>query len=145
MRTCRGAVCRAKIVMMSYEFLPYRPEFKEQVLALQYGLWSREPTANAACFSWKYERNPYADGINFYLALSDGEVVGCRGFFGAAWQYGVDETPIKAVSGGDTVIVGAHQGRGRAIQRAGRWQRTSGHNPDAYLRVCRPGGNTINR
>lgn len=97
---------------MGYEIVRYRPEFKEGVLELLELLWSPSRAVNAACFEWKYERNPYQSEPLLYLALDRGRVVGMRGMCGARWEAGVPRRAFAIPSACDLVIAPDHRNRG---------------------------------
>ena len=96
----------------NYEIVEYQPTFKDQVLRLESTLWGSDPAANASYFEWKYERNPQADGPILYVALSEGRVVGVRGFSGSRWQAGTDGQVFSALLANDFVVSRDHRGRG---------------------------------
>ncbi len=95
----------------AYEFRPYQPSDREQVIALQRHLWGTDPRRNAAYFAWKYEENPYAKDIAIHLALRDGEVVAMRGMMGALWHPGAQQPPRPVLCACDLVASPLHRGR----------------------------------
>lgn len=97
---------------MSYEVVPYDPQFRDQVLALQVHLWTKNLNLNSAYMRWKYEENPYLQNPLIYLALAEGQVVGMRGMIGASWALGTPATSVVAPVGGDTVVAPEHRKRG---------------------------------
>lgn len=97
---------------MSYEVIPYVPELRGQVLALQVHLWSDDLTLNDRYMRWKYENNPYFSEPLIYLVVTEGEVVGMRGMIGACWELGDPLQSLSVPVGGDTVIAPAHRKRG---------------------------------
>lgn len=97
---------------MEYEYLPYRPEFRDGVLRLQRVLWSRNLNVNSEHLKWKYEENPYLPDVLIYVALYDGQVVGMRGIYGTKWEFGDPSNSQVIVCGGDTVVEPEHQSRG---------------------------------
>ncbi|MGH6914600.1 MAG: GNAT family N-acetyltransferase, partial [Geminicoccales bacterium] len=97
---------------MDYQFVQYRPEYRDQVLALLVSLWGSDAAFNSALFEWKYERNPYADPPFIFLALHRGRVVGMRGAFAGRWQGGDPPRPFPALCGADLFISPEHRGTG---------------------------------
>ncbi|MCL4747050.1 MAG: GNAT family N-acetyltransferase [Burkholderiaceae bacterium] len=95
----------------AYEFRPYEPSDREQVIALQQHLWGADAQRNAAYFAWKYEENPYAKDIAIHLALHDGEVVAMRGMMGAIWHPGAERPPLPVLCACDLVSSPEHRGR----------------------------------
>jgi len=93
-----------------YEIVKYQPKFKDQILALQNGLWGPEPHLNAAYLQWKYDQNPYIDEPLIWLALAAGQVVGMLGSFGVAWEMGPAEL-LRSLSLADLVVDPAHRNR----------------------------------
>jgi GNAT superfamily N-acetyltransferase len=99
-----------------YEIVPYRPEFKRQVVELQAHLWGPDLAVNAAHLEWKYERNPYVETPLIYLALHRGQVVGMRGLYGAQWQIGQPCQKWFGLCAGDLVIAPEHRNHGLFTQ-----------------------------
>ena len=73
---------------MTYRFVEYSPEYKEQISALRSRTFGGDLAFNTGYFEWKYEQNPYLEEPHFYLALNGEEVVAMRGFYGSRWQVG---------------------------------------------------------
>jgi GNAT superfamily N-acetyltransferase len=96
----------------NYEIARYQPDFKRQVIELHTHLWSPNLSLNAAYFEWKYEQNPYVKEPLIYLAISNGKVVGMRGFFGVRWQCGVPTRRFTNLYADDMVIAPEHRNRG---------------------------------
>lgn len=96
----------------SYEVVKYRPQDKARVAELQMDLWSSDRSLNTAYLEWKYENNPYLDEIPIYLAVSRGEIVGMRGFFGSRWEAGRPRRETSVRCGDDLVICTAHRNKG---------------------------------
>jgi GNAT superfamily N-acetyltransferase len=95
-----------------YEIVPYRPELKAQVAALQRYLWEGDEATNAAYLEWKYERNPYFETPLIYLAMEEGTVVGMRGMFGSCWEGGARQDRFVVPCADDFVIAPEHRNRG---------------------------------
>ena len=93
-----------------YEIIKYEPAFKDQVLALQKGLWGFDIDVNAAYLDWKYNQNPYVAESWIWLALCAGQVVGMLGSFGVAWEIGSAEL-MPSLSLADLVVDPAHRNR----------------------------------
>ena len=66
--------------------VPYRPEFKPQVLDLLRGMWGSDPGRNQSYFEWKYEANPGAVSPLGIVALQQDRVVGFRGYFAVRFE-----------------------------------------------------------
>lgn len=94
-----------------YEIRKYTPDFRDEIIELQKGLWSGDAALNSAHLHWKYERNPYLDGPLIYMALHEGAVVGMRGVYGARWLLGEPGRDVGALSSGDLVVAPEHQAR----------------------------------
>lgn len=90
----------------------YDLAFRDQILALETTLWGNDRETNSAYFDWKYERNPQSDRRFFYVALSDGRVVGVKGFSGSRWQVGHSGRVFDALQPGDFVVSPDLRGRG---------------------------------
>jgi GNAT superfamily N-acetyltransferase len=101
---------------LGHEIVRYAPKFKDQILDLQKNLWSPSLALNAAYFEWKYERNPYLADPLIYLAISDGSVVGMRGFFGIQWEAGSAQQKFRCLYADDSVVAPEHR-RGGLIHR----------------------------
>jgi len=97
---------------MEYEIVKYCPEFKKQVVQLQTYLWNSDVALNAAYLEWKYEHNPYMKAPFIHLAVSEGQVIGMRGLYGAKWQIGCPSQTFVSPCAGDLVIAPAHRNRG---------------------------------
>jgi hypothetical protein len=95
-----------------YQVLPYRSQFKSQILNLLTDLWTSSLEDNARYFAWKYEANPYASDPFFYVALHGDRVVGARGLFAGRWRLG-SET-MTCLCPGDTVVDRGHRQHGIA-------------------------------
>jgi GNAT superfamily N-acetyltransferase len=93
-----------------YEVVPYAPELRPQVAALQRHLWRGDVVRNTAYLAWKYEQNPYLPAPLMYLALYQGKVVGMRGAFGSCWEAGQDRFVVPCAD--DFVIAPAHRQHG---------------------------------
>lgn len=95
---------------MSHEIVRYRPDLRPGIIALQKHLVSADPGLNDAYFRWKHEENPYTPEPIVYVALSNGEVAGMRGFMGARWRLGDDGATASWLCACDLVIDPAHRG-----------------------------------
>ena len=87
-RRLRGtrALLRAEQVNSDFEIAPYRPELKDQVVALWSEVFHTDIAMNRTYLEWKYERNPYLPTILFLALNGDGRVVGSRGLYGTCWR-----------------------------------------------------------
>jgi hypothetical protein len=94
-----------------YRIVPYRPEYKTQVIEFQKALWSPSAELNEAYLDWKHLRNPYVSEPLIYLALCGQEIVGMRGFFGAKWQFGSSRDTMKIPCATDMLIAPNHRNR----------------------------------
>jgi hypothetical protein len=95
-----------------YEIVPYRPQHKKQVAALQTHLWSTDADLGAHHLQWKYEENPYLEEPLIYLAFHGGELVGMRGFYGSKWELGAPAERHLLLVADDAVVAPAHRDRG---------------------------------
>ncbi len=95
-----------------YEIIPYRPEFKDQIVELQAYMWSPDLEKNSAFLQWKYYDNPYVEKPIIYLALHSGQVVGMEGAFGTCWQIGQPSQMVRCVLTADAVVHPDHRRRG---------------------------------
>ncbi len=100
--------------MSDYEVIPYRPELKEQVVALRRHAYADDFPEAGAYLEWKYERNPYITRPIFYLALYAGRVVGMRGMYGTSWHVPGSDAPVVLPCADDFAIVPSHRDTGVA-------------------------------
>lgn len=103
-----------------YRFIQYRPEYKEQVLALREFGWGIDRGFSLRFFEWKHEENPYLNTPLVYLVLHADRVVGTGGLYGIKWEGGRHSQEFTAIGVGDIVAHPEHQSRGiiRGLQRA---------------------------
>lgn len=97
---------------MTYEFIEYSADCREEVIDLQRYLWGPDPDTNAAYLDWKYEQNPYLPDPIISLAFHDGRAIGMRGAWGACWKLEAGQEPVIIPCAGDTVVAPDHRGRG---------------------------------
>ncbi len=97
---------------LGYEICRYRPKLREGVLRVQEDLWGRDLEFNDRYFTWKFERSPYDPEPCIFLALSGGEIVGMRSFFGTRWEAGAPRETFEALHADDFAIAPAHRNRG---------------------------------
>ena len=97
-----------------YEIVPYRPEHRPAVVALQRHLWGPDAAGNESYFAWKYEANPYLREPVIALAIHRGTVVGMRGLCGARWEVGAGGTRVDLPFVDDLVVAPEHRDRGLA-------------------------------
>lgn len=95
----------------NYTIVRYRPEHKEDVVALQKHMWSPHSDLNRFYLEWKYERNPYLKDPLLYLAVCGGRVVGMRGMLGARWEVGKPPMTFLGICAEDSVIHPDHRNR----------------------------------
>lgn len=105
-----------RATVTEYEIARYRPQFKDGIARLQRHLWSSTAALNKAYLEWKYEQNPYLAEPLIYVALSGGNVVGMRGFFGSRWLYGLPAETVTWLHADDLVIEPVHRERGLHAQ-----------------------------
>jgi GNAT superfamily N-acetyltransferase len=105
---------------VTYEFIEYSADCRQQVIDLQRHLWGPDPATNAAYLDWKYQQNPYLPDPIISLALHEGRAVGMRGAWGACWKLGAGQDPVVIPCAGDTVVAPDHRGRGllRGLNRS---------------------------
>lgn len=97
----------------THEIIPYQPEHRDGVIGVLAHLWSNDLDSNSRHFAWKHEQNPFVDGVLGIVALSDGEVVGFRGYF--ADRVVVAERAHTVLFPGDTCVVPDHRRRGLSV------------------------------
>ncbi len=100
----------------TYQVVPYRDSFKQQVCELQRNLWSSDPDKNRAYFEWKYERSPHSTDHVILLAVSGDRLVGMRAFLGTLWQGGDMLNPELWYCAGDLAIASEHRNKGLYAQ-----------------------------
>jgi GNAT superfamily N-acetyltransferase len=110
-RKAQEMILSGKHVSDEYAIVRYQPAHRDDVLELQKHLWSSCPDLNRSYLEWKYERNPYLNGLLIYLALCGGRVVGMRGMFGAMWEAGVPVKRFPGICTEDSVIHPDHRNR----------------------------------
>ena len=99
----------------AYEIIPYRSEFRSDVVTLLGDLWGDEPVINQSYFQWKYEENPNADTPLGVVALYQGNVVGFRGFFATKWHLPPKNLNMVILSPGDTCVHPEHRSKRLSI------------------------------
>jgi acyl carrier protein len=92
-----------------YQILKYDPTYKRTVAEFQRGLWSPDPDLNLRYLEWKYERNPYSNKIDIYLAFHDGALVGMRGFYASRWETDVPARQFDVLVADDLLIHEDHR------------------------------------
>jgi GNAT superfamily N-acetyltransferase len=95
-----------------YEFIDYRPEFKDQALQLLSEMWGDDMELKDRYFDWKFLKNPYADKMWGKLALHDGQVVGVRNMFPMCWHIGPLKRDIFTLGCSDAFVHPDHRRRG---------------------------------
>jgi len=98
-----------------YEVGPYRREHLEGVVELMRYLWGDDLTMNASYFNWKYEQNPHSKAPTGIVALSEGELVGFRGFLPTLWRTPAGEQ-LSLLSPCDTCVHPNHRRRGLSVK-----------------------------
>jgi GNAT superfamily N-acetyltransferase len=94
-----------------YEIVRYRPDLRESVARLHSVQMPRgDNEMSSRYLAWKYSDNPYISEPLIYLALSKGEPVAMRGFFGSCWEAGDANIIVPCAS--DLVVAPEHQNRG---------------------------------
>ena len=59
-----------------YQVRPYRPTDRDRFLSLYETVWGRRKSVD--WFNWRFEANPYRDGVQMTVVESDGELVGAE-------------------------------------------------------------------
>lgn len=59
-----------------YSVRRYRPDDRSDFLSLYESVWGR--ARSEAWFEWRFEENPYGDGVSMVVAEADGELVGAE-------------------------------------------------------------------
>ena len=93
----------------TYQIVKYRPEFKSKLVNLQAHLWGQDQAVRAAYFDWKYNWNPYVDGIYIYLAFCNEKLVGMVGAYGVQWEIGDAGQSWPALCFADLIIIPDHR------------------------------------
>jgi hypothetical protein len=112
----------------AYEFVRFRPEQRDGVLAVLAGLWPYVPELSARFFHWRYLENPYANGVLGIVALHRGQPVGYRGYLAGRFTAG-DGAGIGVLCPCDTIVAPEHRDQGLSV-RMGRL--ASGFGPAGY-------------
>ena len=96
----------------TYELVPYRQEFNEEIIELQKYLWGPDLGLNSTYLEWKYQNNPYLKDRYIFLALFDGKPIGMVGVYGSQWKVDKEGQPWVIPCFGDLVIHPDHRHRG---------------------------------
>jgi len=104
--------CPRSTSRVTYTFIEYSEDWRDQVIDMQHHLWGSDSVTNAGYLHWKYEQNPYLPTPVISLALHDGRAVGMRGAWGSCWKLEAGEDPVIIPCAGDTVVAPNHRGRG---------------------------------
>lgn len=91
-----------------YTVRPYRDGDRDGLLSLYRDVLSVEMTDR--WFEWKYEDNPYADGVTAFVAETDGRIVGAAGFW--FLELCADGERLRVVQSCDGAVREAHRRRG---------------------------------
>lgn len=87
-----------------FEIVPYRPEFRAEVIDLLRHLWGDDSQANQAYFRWKYEENAWTQSPLAVVALAEGRPVGFRGYFATRFHLPGKSDRIVILCPGDTCV-----------------------------------------
>jgi GNAT superfamily N-acetyltransferase len=98
-----------------YDVIPYRTEFRPQVVSLMQYLWGDDLDGNGSYFQWKYEDNPYAESPLGMVALQKGEVVGFRGYFATRFKVCGRNDNLIVLFPGDTCVHPDHRRKGLSV------------------------------
>jgi hypothetical protein len=98
----------------AYEYVRFRPEHRDGVLAVLTGLWPYGPELSARLFHWRYVENPYADRVLGIVALHRGRPVGYRGYFAGGFTAG-EGGDVGVLYPCDTVVAPEHRNRGLSV------------------------------
>jgi GNAT superfamily N-acetyltransferase len=98
-----------------YEIRAFETGMRAGVLDVLRYLWREDPSTADAIFTWKYEDNPYSDGLPGVVALERGRVIAYRGFMASAWKAGPGGEPTSVLLSGDTVVQPDHRRQGLSL------------------------------
>ena len=97
--------------MTDYEVIAYRPEFKDQVVALYGDAFRLAPLECRRYLEWKHERNPYIREPTLFVARDGhGSILGMRGFYGTCWKVAGQRIVIPCAD--DFAIVPGERNKG---------------------------------
>lgn len=72
---------------MDFKYQKFTPQYKGQVIGLLDNLWHFDNSEKYDYFKWKYEDNPYTDGVVGFIALDGETVVAFRGYMVEPMQF----------------------------------------------------------
>jgi hypothetical protein len=94
---------------------PYSQDLLPQVAELMRHLWSADAENNQRYFSWKYESNPHQASSAGIVALTDGKVVGFRGYFVTPWKIPGQAEIVRILSPCDTCVAAEYRKWGVSV------------------------------
>jgi hypothetical protein len=100
------------------EIASYEPEHLDAVARFRQSMFGSAISSNRAYIIWKYHENPFL-GPALSLAMSNGELIGMRGLFGAQWELGSEGLRFDAPAMADTAIHPAHREGGSVFLELG--------------------------
>ncbi|WP_435361974.1 GNAT family N-acetyltransferase [Haloarchaeobius sp. DFWS5] len=111
----------------SYTVRPYRPSDRDQFLSLYADVWGT--TKDTDWFEWRFERNPYRDGVQMVVVECDGELVAAEPLL--PFRLRIRETTVDAYQPVDWIVHPDHRRRGLFTRMTERLLDRFG--PDAEL------------
>lgn len=99
----------------AYDIVPFQADLIVPVVKLLSMLWGDDEDSNRCLFEWKYIDNMNTDDPLGVVALSRGEVVGFRGYFGLRFQGPQRGEPLVVLLPGDTCVRPDWRRRGLSI------------------------------
>ncbi|QLG60953.1 GNAT family N-acetyltransferase [Halorarum salinum] len=87
---------------------PYRPADRDRFLSLYERVWGRRKGVD--WFEWRFERNPYADGVEMVVAERDGRLVGAEPLLPLRLR--VDDAELRAHQPVDWIVDPDHRRQG---------------------------------
>ncbi|MFW6320465.1 MAG: GNAT family N-acetyltransferase [Halohasta sp.] len=91
-----------------YQVRPYRPGDREKFCSLYETVWGRRKDAD--WFAWRFEANPYRDGVQMVVAERDGELVGAEPLL--AFRLRIDGSVHEVYQPVDWIVAPDHRRRG---------------------------------
>lgn len=91
-----------------YQVRGYRPDDRESFLSLYESVWERGQTE--AWFEWRFEANPYDDGVEMVVVERDGELVGAEPCL--PFRLGAGGTRVSVLQPADWIVHPDHRRRG---------------------------------
>ncbi|WP_440989919.1 GNAT family N-acetyltransferase [Haloarchaeobius baliensis] len=102
------ALPRNERAEQQYSIRRYRPADREAFLALYESVWGRRRSEE--WFEWRFEANPYGDGVSMVVAEKDDELVGAEPCL--PFEVGTGRRRLSALQPADWIVHPEHRRRG---------------------------------